>query len=152
VASRRKLIVVEIVTRLQAIRRAAGFNTDAGLHVHVNEVPVLGPDDPDEAIVVVLDEDFPGHQAEHTFIRLPIDVQAMAKADPVDVESALMTAEDVLEDVKRAIELPDRTLGGLVQRQIERGTTRTMARDPGTPHVGVAVRYTAPYIERWGSP
>lgn len=151
-ASRRKLILAEILTRLEAITTANGFNTDAGAEVCLNEAPGFGPDDPEQVIVVKVNEDFPGHQAMHTFIRLPIDIQAMAKADPTDATSAYITAENILEDVKRAIELEDRTLGRLVQRQIERGSTRTMEREPGTPYVGIAVTYTAPYIEQWGSP
>lgn len=151
-ASKRRDILAALLERLEAIAVDDGFNTDAGARVSLNEVPRFGPDDPDEAIVVVVNEDEASYQGEHIMLRLPIDIQAMAKADPSDATSAYLTAENILEDVKKAVELPDRTLDGLVKRQIERGSTRTMEREPGSPHVGVAITYTIPYTEQWGRP
>ena len=60
--------------------------------------------------------------------------------------------EAMLGDVKRAMELSDRTLGGLVQRQIERGATRILPRESGARTVGVMVPYVVPFTERWGAP
>jgi hypothetical protein len=48
--------------------------------------------------------------------------------------------------------LEDRTLGQLVPNRIERGSTRTLPREPGNGVVGAGVTYIATHLERWGNP
>lgn len=148
-ASKRREIIEAIVARLEAITTAGGFNTDAGALVFLNEAPALGEDDPDEAIAVMVGEDEVGFQGEHMMINLPIDVQAIAKAS---IDDPYLAAEAVLQDVKTAMELADRTLGGLVKRQFLRRSTRTLEREPGSTYVGVVITYVVPYTEQWGRP
>lgn len=135
--------------RLEVITRRAGFTTDAGRQVYLNEAPPLGPDDPEVAIAIAVNDDEPGHQAEKIVIRLPLEIHALARAD---LERPWLAVERVLGDIKRAMELPDRTVGGLVLRQFERGTTRTLEREEGSSTVGAAVTYIFPYAELWGAP
>jgi len=148
-ATRRRLILEAVRTRLKAITIADGFMTDAGAMVFLNEAPALGPDDPDVAIAILVGEDIQTWQGEHVMLQLPIQIQAIAKAD---VDAPWLAVEDVLGDIKKAIELEDRTLGGLVKRQIERRHTVTLEREPGSTYVGVGITYMAPYTERWGHP
>lgn len=145
----RQAIVEAVLARLQAIRSEDGFATDAGQAVFLGETPQLGPDDPNEAIAIVIGEDTIGYQGENLLVILPLEVQALAKAE---LDQAYLAVERVLGDIKTAIELTDRTLGGLVRRQIERDVTVTLKREPGMAVVGVSVTYRCPYIEAWGNP
>lgn len=147
--SKRQRIVLALMTRLQAIRTVDGFETGAGSAVFYGETPSLGPDDPEVAIVVVPQEDESSYQGVKMFLKLPIQIQAIAKAD---VNTPYLAAEAVLTDIKRAVELTDRTLGGLVARQIERGPTVVLPREPGSETVGLGITYRAPYEEVWGAP
>jgi len=148
-AARRRLILEAIRARLWEIRTVNGFATDAGETVFLGETPELGPDDPEQAIAIVVDDELPAHQGENVFSVMPVVVAALAKAD---LDEPWLAVEAVLGDIKRAIELEDRTLGGLVRLRFERGATRTMKREPGSVTVGVAIEYRAPILEKWGSP
>ena len=147
--SRRSDILTGFQTRLEAILIAGGFVTDAGENVHLGEAPSLGPDDPDIAVVIIVNEDSVTYQGEQVMVNLPLTLQAIAKAD---LEEPYLAAEQVLGDIKKAVELADRTLGGLVKRQIQRGPTRTLPREPGSTTVGVGITYIVPYTELWGTP
>ena len=148
--STRAAILAGIVTRLQAIDGTTDeFETTAGAHVVLGDVLALGPDDPDVVIGVLPQDDVVSYQGEQLSIQWPIEIQAVVKVDLVD---GWQVVEAVLADIKRAIELPDRTLGGLVRRQIERGTTLTLEREPGSSTMGVGIVYVAPYTEVWGHP
>ena len=147
--TRRLAILLKFRELLQGISLADGFATDAGENVYLQERPQLGKDDPDIAIAILVQDDEPKWQQEHVFVTLPIEIQALAKAD---ITEPWIAAEQVLGDIKKAMEIEDRTLGRLVKRAIERGTTRTIARDAGATTVGIAITYNAPYAEVWGGP
>jgi hypothetical protein len=147
--SRRLSILTAIVARLEQIQIANEFETDAGLRVFLGEAPALGPDDPDQAIAVLVGDDVPTYQGEHVLVALPIQIAAVAKAD---LDAPWVIVEQLISDIKKAIELEDRTLGGRVKRQIKRGSTRTLPRESGSTKVGVTVEYSAPYTELWGAP
>jgi hypothetical protein len=147
--TRRSLILQAFVTRLSAITVDNGFETDAGATIYLGEAPALGPDDPAVAIALVVDDDHPTYQGEQVFNQLPIDICALAK---VDIDQSWLAVEALIGDIKRAMELPDRTLGKLVPRQIIRGVTRTLPRETGSTTIGALVRYTAPFVEVWGNP
>ena len=148
-ASRRRLIVEALKARVEAIRVANGFETDAGVTVFLGETPPLGPDDPETAIAIVVGDEDPQYQGANLFIRLPVAIQALARAD---LEQPWLAVEDLIGDIKRAVELEDRTLGGLVKRQIERGSVVALEREPGSTTVGAAVTFVCPYVEGWGTP
>lgn len=146
--TRRRAILEAFLARLQGITVANGYATNAGLQVFLNETPELGEDDPPTAIAVVVDDDAPGYQGEKVFITLPLEVNALAAAN---LTSPWLTAEDVLGDIKKAVEI-DVQLAGLLQWRMERGSTQTAKREPGSTTVGVAVTYRLPYREVWGHP
>jgi hypothetical protein len=107
----------------------------------------LGADDPDTAIAIVVQDTAPQYQGENVFEVLPVEIQALAKAD---LDEPWIAAEEILSRCITAIELTDRTLGGLVKRMIEIGPTRTLPREEGSTTVGIAITYRAPYSRRWG--
>lgn len=147
--SNRQELLSAFAARVGAIQKVDGFQTDAGLTVFLGETPALGADDPAEAIAIVVGDDEPRYQGEQILIRLPILLVALVKAE---LEEPWVAIEAILADLKTAVELPDRTLGGLVRRQIERGQTRTLPREMGSTTVAAALTYWCPYLEVWGTP
>lgn len=149
-ASRRQAILVEMLARVSEITQQNGFNTDAGLTPFLGEkVSLDDPSDPEIAICLVVRDDFPGRSMQNILVTLPIEIQAIAKAD---INSPWLTVESLLTDIKRAVELEDRTLGGYAQSYIERGQTRTLQREVGATTVGASITYLVPYAEAWGAP
>ncbi|KKM81663.1 hypothetical protein LCGC14_1327480 [marine sediment metagenome] len=155
-ASRRRLILEEFRTRLQKIQTNNGFLTDAGDTIFLGEHVTLGPDDPDTALAIVVEEDFrkPSSQGMGSGalaaveITLPVSVHALAKAD---LDEPLLAQEDVIDDIERAIELADRTLGGLVG-ELTQGSVTPLEREEGSTVVGAAVAYSVVYSKKWGDP
>lgn len=146
----RQQIVAEMKSRLQAIRTNRGFQTDAGLALYLGGEPALGPSDPDVVIAMVIPEDALIYQQANHAIRLPFEIRALAK---VDIEEPWLAVEAVLADIKKAIELEDRRLHDLLLAPgLQRGTTRTVEREPGSLTVGAVINYAAPHIENWGAP
>ena len=150
--SRRQKILEWFLAHLQTITVRNGFRTDAGERIYLNEIPELGPDDPDVAIALTAEPDETSVNLMHVVIRLPLKIHAIAKVTLDDPVQPWIAAEQVLSDVKEAIEQTDRTLGGLVLNRIERDQTETLPRVAGSLTVGVTIGYIAPYKERWGNP
>lgn len=146
--STRHAILLAVLTRVSAIEVANGYATDAGLTIRFGESAELGPDDPDAAVAIVVGDDQVEDEGADILTRLPFEVQALAKADTAQ---PWLTIEAVLDDLKRAMETVDRTLGGLLTRDLLRGRTRTLRREPGATTVGAARSYTATYVESWGA-
>ena len=143
--TRRQAILEALVARVQAIAVSHGFNTDAGLTVFLGDAPQLGSDDPPVAIAVVPRET--RIQSERMEI-LPVEIQALAKAD---IDQPYVAAEAMLSDIVTAVELEDRTLGGLV-KFMELGSTRLLPREPGSTTVGTAILYELIYVRVFGIP
>jgi hypothetical protein len=149
-STKRQLILEALKGRVEAIQVVDGFATDAGLSVLLGERPMLGPDDPETAIAILVFNSVVKAQGHKLFIGLPIGLAAIAKAD---LDAPSVAIEAILGDIKRAVELEDTTLGGLLLRSFERGPERTMDRaETGTTTVGVMVMYDLSYCETWGKP
>lgn len=148
-STRRQHILEALKTRVEAIRLANRFATDAGLSVFLGERPALGPDDPDTAIAILVFDDVLKAQGGKLFVAIPIGICAIAKAD---LDTPWVSVEAVLGDIKTAVELADRTLGGLLRAPFERGSTNTMDRETGSTTVGAMVTYELQYSETWGHP
>lgn len=154
-ASKRRQLLDAIVTRLEAI--VAGevadlgdtFETDAGRAIYQGEIPQLGDDDQEQAIAVMPDTDEPraiGGVAVQ--VVLPVNVHAVVKVTIADPWTA---AEQVVADIKRAIETSDQGFDGLVQN-IEREGVTVQEREPGSTVVAVTVPYRFTFREQWGRP
>lgn len=149
----RKRIIKAVFDRLKTIKRSAGFATDAGYCVVIGDI-ALGEDDADCGIALVPGET--GPLGDRTLGKvtevLPLQISALARAFSwADYEHAWMVVEDVLADIKQAIETEDRTLGGLVPGDLRRGVTVTLEREEGSHTLGVAITYEAPYSTAWGA-
>ncbi len=146
--TQRRRILEAFIARLEVILVERGFATDVGQKIFIGEIPQLGPSDPDAAIAIIVGEQ-PGNLGLNVFTQLPYEILAIAKAD---LDRAWLTVEDVIGDVKRAIELEDRTLGGLVLEQLSRGSVKTIPREPGSTTIGASITYLADFKEGWGTP
>jgi len=66
--------------------------------------------------------------------------------------------EDALADIKEAVEVEDRSLGGLLiggrnnPEGLQRGTTEPFERRSGSEVVGALITYACRYAEAWGQP
>lgn len=151
-ASKREQILCALETRLGAITRRAGSSTDAGRTIYINETPELSEDDPD-AIAVMPQEDEVQFQQAKVLVTLPIEIHALVSIDGGNTRS-WMKVEALIADIKRAVELEDRTLGGVLPHplQFQRGVTKTLEREDGSNTIGASVTYLATIVEEWGAP
>lgn len=153
---RRQQILEALKRRLEAIETDAvveahePFQTDAGAAVYLGEVLELGPDDPDYVVAISPAPDQPTWSNRRVAIAWDLEIQAIAKAD---LEEPWVTVEEVIADIKRAVELDDRTLGDLLTTKgMERGATRMLEREPTSLTVGAGVTYRLMFVEAWGHP
>ena len=155
-ASIRRQILEALRARVVLIRKPNGFITNAGNLVLLGEQPALSPNDQDTAIAFIVDQQefsddvFQGDEgpAEDMASPLQVRIVAIVKAD---LANPLLAMEDVIHDIKKAVELPDRTLGGLVAGML-RGTTTAQDREEGSEIVGASQAYIFLYTEVWGNP
>lgn len=156
-ASQRHLILQEALTRVTAITVANNFNTNAGNLVLLGVEPMLGPDDPEQAIAIVPDDDVisealglgdrGGSDPEQFSVRLPLRFHGLAKAD---LDNPWHTVEKVVEDIVNAIETDDAWPASVVE--IRPGPTTFLEREEGSTTVGAAVIYELSYVRTWGTP
>lgn len=152
-ATQRRLILEAIRTRARRISLVNGFATDAGEKVIFGERPILGPDDPAQALAVVVEDEqqgwqMPGKAGE---VLLPVTFVAVARVDTQDACTAVWLAEDLIGDAQLAMEA-DANLGGLTQWPIERGPVRTFRRETGSVNVGASVTYRIRFKRGFGQP
>ena len=110
-ASVRQLIAEEALRRLRRITIANGFDTDAGQYVFLGEKVVLSTDDATQAIAIEIEgsavEDDAGFGpaiGQDLSLRMSMSVQAIASAD---LDEPWIAADQVLSDIKKAMENPD---------------------------------------------
>lgn len=139
------------MAQLATIDGTGSFVTAAGTKIYQGFLPQLGPDDTYPCLAVCISDDEVGNQQARVVLQLPIDIYVVV---PIGSESAVWTeVEAALADVKRALELEDRTLGGLLgNERVRRGPTRNLERESAGVVAGVVIRYTLPYFEEWGQP
>ncbi len=143
------MAIGEMRTRLENILVTNGYNTDVGQAVMLGEQPAFGPDDPSAVVALIVGADAPGYQGEHVIVTLPVEAQAIVKAD---VDDPWVTVEEIIADIKKAVET-DHDLGGaLIPRGLERGATRPFDRESGSEFVGAGVEYRLMFKELWGAP
>jgi hypothetical protein len=157
----RKTILEALKARCEGISVAAGFNTDMGRQVFLGDTVVLGENDLPAAIAIVPADDGLRWQGLKGMGPWPIEIQAVAAmdfrepwlvVDGVVIEDAWLVIEAILQDVKRAVEVLEGGKKMIAGYQIERGTNRTIEREPGSSLVGAAVTYYVTYAETWGAP
>ncbi len=151
--TKRQAILEAIRDRLCSVKRP-GYTTNIGREVFVGEKPELGPDDPEEAVAILIEDDRILWQQDKKHIELPFEVVAVVKvaADKVERKQAWLRLESVLEDIKTALETDDRRMGGLLTDNLQSGGTRTLPRESGSEVISVGISYRAKYTESWGRP
>ena len=150
----RMRILQAFIDRLEEISVDNGYATDAGQTLFLGERPMLGPDD-GPAIALVVDEDEPNPaqglgDGAGVAVTIEWTVSVVALISGV-IEAPWLTIERVIGDIKRAMELDDRTLGGEVSG-FSRGAVRPLEREEGSTVVGGVVDYLVLYSETWGKP
>lgn len=148
---RRQRIVEVFLSNLGGISVEEGFRTDAGLNLYCGAVPELGTEkgDPELALALIIGEDVITWAGLKAFITLPIGIHILAKGTRAE---SWLTVEAALADVKKANELEDEFLGGLLTSRLKRGSTNTRPRESGSLMVGAQIDYEARYAESWGAP
>jgi hypothetical protein len=115
----------------------------------------LGPHDYPLAIAIVPSTTVTDpNQEGKKLITLPVECHAAVRADapqPGTLESTWRQAETILGDIKRAIELDDKTLGGLAA-DLAAGESTPIPREEGSQTVGLLIEYRVLYTELWGNP
>lgn len=150
--SRRARVIAAFADRLATIQadRDPRFGTNVGQALYVNELPVLGEDDPPAALALTIGTDAAKSQFKKCFIELPLNVQIQVHGR---VPNAWQVLEAAIADVKVAVEnVSDRTLGGLVEPDIVRGQTQTFPRTAGGEVFGATLPYIVTYEEAVGDP
>lgn len=153
--SRRQRILDAFKARVEAIRIEDGFETDLGLNVLMWELPAFGPDDPKQVLAIIPREDQVAAALSNIPIDLPVDVAVLVSPELANPGALI---EAALRDVKKAVELEDRTLGGLLRGGrnnpggIVRGTTEPYPRQSGSQVAGASITYVLPYVEAYGDP
>jgi len=154
--SRRQRILEALQARVEVIRVENGFQTDLGKTVQLGVLPTFGPDDPPQVLAILPGEDVIGDlQLGKVPIMLPVNFAVLVKPD---VSEPWVIVEQGLSDIKKAVELEDRSLGGLLSpgrnnaEGLVRGSTETMERRSGSEVVGALITYGAKYSESWGLP
>lgn len=153
--TRRQQILEALRTRAEAISVGNGFDTNAGATLFLGVIPSLGEGDPGAALAMIPRTDIIDvNSTDKMPIELPVDFIAIAKPS---LDEPWVAIEQLLGDVKKAIELDDRTLGGLLRggrnkSGMYRGTTDTLERRSGEEMVGALITYVCPYSECWGEP
>lgn len=153
--SKRIGALTELRRRLERITRANDFATDAGQTVFLGEAPGLGHHDPEVAIAVVVGDSTEAHRGMSDVIEsvVVVSLQAFARSAPAHKVDPFLAAEDVVADIKRAVELEDRSLEGwCLSTGMSRGAVRPARRMEGSEYVGAAVDYVLTFEERWGHP
>lgn len=155
--SLRERVLEAFAARLTEIRVGTDtlYRTNAGDRVHIGEAPSLGDDDPPSALAVVIgDVQATDHQMGTMQQAIAVECQAHVRitfTETIESNPFLM-AEALLADIVRAVEQPDRTLGGLTKGPIVIGPTRNIPREPGSTTVAVGQTYVVPIVRRWGQP
>jgi hypothetical protein len=155
VNSKREDALNDLRERLSKISIENGFVTDAGKAIFMGDAPQLGPNDPWAAIAVIVGPDSPETTGGLVRTTVPIEVQAIVRAE---LEDAVMAAEAVIADIKRAVEIEgidahrSRSLKGTLPLGLERGQTTWLRRQDGSTFAGAGITYNASFEERWGQP
>ena len=149
---KRQQILEAVRDRLELILVASGYYTNAGQNVFLGELVTFGPDDADQAIAIDVQEDEVTQSLgpiPELSIRLPLDIQALAVAT---LAQPWIAVEQVLGDIKKAIETSSATWLGTLGAELIRGSTQTLEREEGSTSVGAVIRYEILYTETWGAP
>ena len=149
--SKRMRILTALKARLEEIRPANGYATDAGLRVRLGPGAVTADDRVPRLALIPGVEPEIRPQLDKVKILLPVTVEGVIGADPQDPDNPLVV-EPLLADSKRALfRSADRTIGGLAINLHVAGE-RVTGRESGGATVACAVSGLIEYTELYGDP
>ena len=142
-----KSAITAIITRLQGILTASGYNTNAGNQVYSGvrffqddaTFPILTVFSGDEIVEKLT---FNSYRSERT-----INIEGYVK----DASTPTASIEDLIEDVQNAVELPDISLGGLVEVVDYTGVEEIDPPESGSDIAGVRITYLITYQRVYGA-
>jgi len=148
-SSRRESIIATVAARLGVIAKSDGFLTDMGSTLTINDYPQFGPDDPRQALVLMVGDEDGQWRGRGLIVNLPMTCLVLVDADLTS--DGWRAIEQGISDVKRAIEIDDdRSLGGLLTGPFERGNVEVIPREPGSLAMGAVIPYTLTFKDAWG--
>lgn len=153
--SKRQAILEVLYARALRIRRQNEFQTNLGETLLLGTLPAFGPDDPKAVLALLPQEDQIVGGLQQIGIVLPVNFAVILSPKCQD---PWRLVEAGLSDIKKAMELPDRSLGGLLAggnnntEGLLRGTTEVWPGVSGLEAVGAVITYAAKYNEGWGYP
>lgn len=160
--SKRSAALLDLRSRLAWITVENGYSSDIGKQITMGEVYVLGEDDPKTGLAIMVGDDSSESSGQRTESEVPVEVACYI---PVGTDDPVLVIEDMIEDIKRAVEIEptpdnDRALGtitdgvlyGTLPMGVSRGQIRAIPREPGSPIVGASVTYLLQFQEDWGQP
>ena len=136
-----------IITRLQDILIANGYNTDAGNQVYSGvrffnddtTFPVVTVFSGDEVVEKLTYDSYRSERA--------VNIEAYVK----DASTPTGSIEDMIEDIQHAVELADTSLGGLVEVLDYTGVEEIEMPESGSDLAGVRVTYLFTYQREYGA-
>jgi len=136
-----------VITRLQAILVSGGYNTDAGGQVY-NGVRFF-QDDQIFPILTVFSGDEVVEKLTYNDWRLErtVNIEGYVK----DATTPTTSLEQLIEDIQRAIEQSDTTMGGLVEMIDYTGVEEIDPPEAGSDIAGVRVTYLFTYRRTYGA-
>ena len=150
-APKRLRILYAVRDRLQVINQAAGYYTDVGRDVRLDRR------DPDLEHAPLCHLYFEAGEVQRTqnerqSIDQPVTIVAVA---PLKSHEPEELGEMLLADIQRAVELNDRSLGGLLSlatEGLQPVAFEISMPESGSNVVAAAISYAAPYIRPSGDP
>lgn len=135
-----------VIVRLQAILTASGYNTDAGNQVS-NGVRYF-QDDTTFPLITVFSGDEVVEKLLHRTYRCErtVNIEGYVK----DAGTPTVSVEQLIEDIQRAVEQTDVTLGGLVHEIDYTGVEEIEPPAAGSDIAGIQVTYLITYDRTYG--
>lgn len=142
-----RLAFEAIVARLETIQQAAGYNTDAGFQVYAG-VRYFN-DDETFPIVAVFTGDETVEKLTYNKYRSgrSVNIEGYVKDD----STATVSIEQLIEDVQRAVESDDESLGGVVNVLDYTGIEEIEQPEAGSDIAGVRITYIFEFDREYGS-
>lgn len=143
-----RLAFTAIQTRLQAIATSAGYNTNAGSQVYLG---VRGLDALTQTFPALSIFSGPEQADKLTANRYRCNRIVQIAGYVSDTAAPTTALEYLIEDIQRALELSDETLGGLVNSLSYEGIDVIEPREDGGTVSTLVVRYSIEYDREVGT-
>jgi len=136
-----------IITRLSAISTGSGYNTDAGSQVYAG-VRYFQDDSTFPLITVFSGDEIP---EKLTYNRYRAERAVNVECYVQDASTPTVSIEELIEDVQKAIELPDTTLGGAVEVIDYAGISEVEPSEAGSDITAARINYVLTYSRDYGA-